>query len=118
MRLLVAILLPIVLAACAGPFPYRETVAGEKFSAAELRRCEKLGGKIEQIGFVSSTCVYPAPDSGKKCGGYEDCAGRCDAPVDTPQGTATSGTCSALVGPVGCANIVVNGKATGFLCAD
>lgn len=118
MRRTAALLIALVLPSCKANFPTRNMVAGESFSAAELRWCERLGGQIEQVGFVASTCVYPSNDSGKACHDSEDCVGRCEAPAGTEAGVTATGTCSAMVGRIGCANVLIDGKATGMLCAD
>jgi hypothetical protein len=99
-------------------FPVRDESAGESFSAAELSRCEHLHGRIEAVGFDASTCVYPSHDAGKACRDGKDCEGRCEAPEDASPGQAVAGTCSASVGRAGCANVVIDGRASGRVCSD
>ena len=118
MRIFLAILTCLLLASCKTPFPNRATVLGETFSVKELKDCERLHGHIEQVGLIASTCVYPAPDAGRSCLDSSECAGRCDAPVNSLANQPAVGSCSAIVGRLGCSNVVVQGKATGDICAD
>jgi hypothetical protein len=109
----------MLLCSCRGDFPVRDESAGETFTAAEVRWCEQeLHGEIRMIGLFASTCVYPSRDAGKVCRGNEDCEGRCDAPEDAVEGQSVVGICSARVHVAGCGNVVVDGKATGRICAD
>jgi hypothetical protein len=118
MRWIAVISGSLLLLSCHSDFPVRDESAGEEFSAAELRRCDRLHGQIEAVGFDASTCVYPSHDAGKACRGSKDCEGRCDAPEGATRGQAVAGTCSASVGRAGCANVVVDGKASGKVCSD
>jgi len=118
MRRVPAVFVSLLLLSCHSDFPVRDESAGESFSAAEVRRCEQLGGQIEAVGFDASTCVYPSHDVGKACRDSKDCEWRCDAPEAASQGQAVTGTCSAQVGRAGCANVVTNGIASGIICSD
>ena len=80
--------------------------------------CSAVGGSIETVGFLTSACVYPAPDAGHACKDSSECAGPCVTLSEAKAGERVVGQCTALVNEGGCANYVEKGHAVGLLCAD
>jgi hypothetical protein len=101
------------------PGPWVSTSDGKtNITAADRERCSAVGGEIRQTGFINFSCVYPAPDAGKRCTDGSQCNGKCLAPEETAPNVHTEGQCSDMVNRGGCANFVINGVATGMLCVD
>jgi hypothetical protein len=112
LRVLVSIIVPLVVSACAGP-RLAATVAKPAIpqTAAE---CSARGGNWTTLGLPypgkPKVCDLKATDSGKVCSDSSECQGSCVAPDNIASGAKASGTCSAHVSNFGSIKIVEHGK--------
>ncbi|MDE2157230.1 MAG: hypothetical protein KGJ32_15300 [Xanthomonadaceae bacterium] len=112
LRVLVLIIVPLVISACADP-RVAATVAKPAIpqTAAE---CAARGGNWTALGLPfpgkPKVCDLKAADSGKACSDSSECQGSCVAPDNIASGAKASGTCSAYVSNFGNVKIVEHGK--------
>ena len=113
---------PVTLEARAQAKPYRDAPGpwetGEEISATESDACAALGGGVEQVLFFTTACVYPSVDAGKRCTDSSQCEGTCQAKESAKRGSRVVGRCSERVNTWGCENMVIDGIASGLICAD
>jgi hypothetical protein len=101
-----------------GPWIGDASTAMPLITAEEQQACQAVCGTIEQIGFDAYSCVYPASDAGKSCLDSAECEGLCMAADDVSAGTRTRGKCTQWVNANGTGNLVVDGRAQGFIIVD
>ena len=112
LRVLVSIIVPLVVSACAGP-RLAATVAKPAIpqTAAE---CGARGGNWTTLGLSypgkPKVCDPKATDSGKVCSDSSECQGSCLAPDSVASGVKATGTCSAYVANFGSVKLVEHGK--------
>ena len=112
LRVLVSIIVPLIVSACAGP-RLAATVAKPSIpqTAAE---CTARGGAWTTLGLPypgkPKVCDLKATDSGKVCSDSSECQGSCVAPDSIASGSKASGTCSAYVSNFGNVKLVEHGK--------
>ena len=112
LRMLVSIIVPIVVSACAGP-RLAATVAKPAIpqTAAE---CTVRGGNWTTLGLPYAgepkVCDLKATDSGKVCSDSSECQGSCIALDSIASGVKTSGTCSAYLSNFGNVKLLAHGK--------
>ena len=112
LRVLVSIIVPLVVSACAGTRS-AATVAKPAIpqTAAE---CAARGGSWTTLGLPypgkPRVCDLQATDSGKVCSDSSECQGSCLASDSAASGVKTTGTCSAYVSNFGNVKLVEHGK--------
>jgi hypothetical protein len=109
-----ALLVTLLAASCASS---PETEKFRKWPRT-AQECALRGGHMQSITMSSQGCVFPAKDAGTVCTDSSQCEGPCDAPEGSPAGWEGAGTCRDMGGPSNHGNIMIDGKATGFMEFD
>ena len=112
LRVLVLIITPLLVSACAGP---RLAITVSKPATPQTAaECSAHGGNWTTLGLS-----YPGKpkvrdlkttDSGKVCSDSSECQGSCLAPERVVSGLHAIGTCSAYVSNFGNIRLVEHGK--------
>lgn len=86
----------------------------------DMKSCKALGGNWGRYGMAGTEeCNLYSWDAGKPCTNHSDCASVCYTGEKTTKGTSVTGKCFERTISRGyCLNYVVDGKATGVVCAD
>lgn len=115
MRVLVALLAVLTLAACA-PMGQGPSTPPPVDAAS----CKANGGVVKPVCRMQRpACIFTYSDADKSCTDSSQCKGRCVIKDEFPEvGAKAIGVCEADNDLCGCSAEVIDGKATAGRCVD